>query len=556
MGGHDLNLATSWRRPVRGHAALLLFVVCVALVGLILRRGVALEMHKTAHARLTLYAIPAVISWRYHGAAGYSEYTKVQDLLFESEPSALNDAIAQAINLRLAPDAETQVFPADDKGTVDLVSLAFLLFGPTVEGIFYTTVLLLLTTVVLYCAYFRDRPDRCVVPVFVLGALYAAMPAFVLTRELHSLTNPRLIEIIALIPLFHLLFALYDRDRFSWTRLALLAPQVFFVVEAVHIRSTAAWLVICVLTLYLVLFAYRVLAPLRRRWALDPAGAAVLRSGWVVGLLLAGLLGLKAYQRQVYDGRYFATHIPHRIFWHNVGIGLALHPRLAATYALDVADVPMVNLVRQRLAGRGDEERIEETFGRPNRHAIASNFVAYEAEAKAAVLDILKSHPRAAVELFLYYKPRAGLRTLAWAHGVYPFGLRKLYLSDQASSLATPEDRAGRSLHVQWLSPVLAVALIFCCLIHLPHPRSMLVLTAVALFVVLCSLIPAALTYPLLHVLGAALVTTTLFFLCLVVTGVAAGVRLLRPSLGTDGEDCRGARSEDGGQDPALPGTR
>ena len=52
--------------------------------------------------------------------------------------------LREAVATPVQDPERTLLFPADDKGLVDFVLLAFFLFGPNLEGLFFTTILVLL----------------------------------------------------------------------------------------------------------------------------------------------------------------------------------------------------------------------------------------------------------------------------------------------------------------------------------------------------------------------------------------------------------------------------
>jgi hypothetical protein len=532
---------------VRRHVVPLLFLASLALIGAIGLRGVHLRMHKNVHVRLPAYALPAAISMKFHHGAPYVSYAEVQDRLLGSFASRIDYADVQgpkgqalaARNNELlrqvaatppqAPE-KTRLFPGDDKGMVDVVLLALVLFGPTVQGVYYTTVLILLLTVVVFFVAFRDCPGSCVVPPLVLGGLYAAMPSLLLTQELYSFTNPRVFEFLGLIPLAHLALTALGRASFSRTRLAAAALQVFVIVECAHVRISATWLIVTAVVLYLGLLAVRFIGGGARRWSADSGFRAGLRNGWVVLLLLAGMGGLKAYQRLVYDPGYRKSHLQHRIVWHNAGMGLGIHPELRRLYGLAIDDDSMVALVKKRVTDRQDTARYEAIWGKPGDvySDIALNFRGYEEEARALVLGIVREHPRAAVELFVYYKPLLAGRTLAWAAGLYPCDVDALHLYTQTVCLPPPEVVGERRLHVRFMDLLwIGVGLVVVCVWGRIPARALAGNCGLLLALFLGSFLPAAGSYPVLHVVGVPILISAGLLLGVMVTLLTAAVRFL-----------------------------
>jgi hypothetical protein len=328
-----------WLNAVRNRCARytvsLLLLAALTLVGAIWQRGVDLRMHEIIQTRLRAMCYPVAVSMMYHGGAPYVMYAEVQERLLRlhayldysdilgpamDHHTAFNNGLLDLVAATPPADpTATKLVTADDLGMVDIILLSFLLFGTNVHGIFTTLMLVMLGTVLVFFAAFRDRPACCMAPCLVLGAVYAAMPALLLTQEAFSFTNPRVLDIIGIIPITHLILATLHRQRMSWLRLAAAGCQVLVLVECVHIRSSTMWMVFCLVGLYLILLATRVAYR-------DPAGRwpdrrfrAILRSGWLVALLIAGLGGLKVYQRAVYDPGYRTSNLEHHVFWHNVG---------------------------------------------------------------------------------------------------------------------------------------------------------------------------------------------------------------------------------------------
>lgn len=539
-----MNRLPAVRIALRPYAVPVLFVSALALTAAIGARGLQLHMHDTVHARLCWYDFPSAVSMLYHGGAPYVAYTEIQDRMMQSHPVVDgklvqkfdNDLLRQATVTPVRDRSQTRLFPGDDKGLLDIVVLAFLLFGPTMEGVFYTCLLILLASILAFFADWRDRPDRCIAPVLILGGLFVAMPALTLTGELHSFTNPRLFELLALIPFAHIAFAIIDRAAFRWSRLIALSVQVLIVIECVHVRCTATWVVLAATLLLLarLAIAYRVGG--NGWWRAGSPLRAELNGTWIVALLLAGMGGLKLYQYAVYDPAYRTTYLEHRVVWHNMGIGFALNPALAERLHLQVNDCSWAGHVGSRALAKHGQARYEQIWGKPGTpfHVgeMVKDFQAYEEESRAAVLEVFWRHPVRAVLCYVYYKPALALRTFAWAFGLCANDVEALHLYNQSVSLPEPEVIERENRHVRLGELLgLGVALALGCLglgIGTPALRAVCGLFALA---TAGSLIPAAMTYPVLHVMGVAVIAAAVLVLAFLVTVlVAAGQRLARGS--------------------------
>jgi hypothetical protein len=495
-------------------SVLMLFGISLILLATIAVRGKHLQMTEWMHGRLGYYAFPCAVSMLCHHGAPYAIYSELPEIFS-------NDDLQKAAGLTLTNPENTRMYPAEDKGMVDIVLLAFLLFGFSIQAVFYATILLQTTTVLAFFLAFRDSPARCLAPVFILGGIFAAMPSILLTSEAGSLTNPRVFEFLGLIPLAHLLLAVIDRGGITWSRFLGLAFQVVIMMECIHVRCSASWMVGAVGLFFLVTV---VMAACGR---IENFGVKkALMNGWVLAVLAIGVLGWKGYQKAIYPPEYSQTMLQHRVVWHNVGIGCALHPRLAEKYDLCIGDECIINLIKKRLAERHDQERLETIWGKPNEQAylhwpgaIAQDFQAYEEEAKAVVLEIARDNPRAMAELFLFYKPKLALRTLAWAANCYPRDQKRLWHQGQTLCVPSAEAIAKRHLYIR-LGDLLAMALVLAglCLCSRIPVGPLLTLMPVLLILLLGSLIPPVLSYPIIHVLGVSLLCVTCLAFLLLTT--------------------------------------
>jgi hypothetical protein len=148
------------------HAAGLLFLVSLALVGAITLRGIDLKMDRIVPYRAPHHMYPIAISMLYHHGSPYAMYGEIQDgmkpmkcyLPYDEifspsidDSTAFNNALLERmISTPIEKPGDTRLVAADDKGLVDIMILAFLLFGANVQGLFYTTILLLLCTVAVF----------------------------------------------------------------------------------------------------------------------------------------------------------------------------------------------------------------------------------------------------------------------------------------------------------------------------------------------------------------------------------------------------------------------
>jgi hypothetical protein len=521
-------LATLQGRMQR-HGVLVLFAVALCLIGGIFVRGQELHMDTWMHPRFSNYAFPCAVSMLSHHGEPYVIYTEIPSLL-------TNDDLQAAAAMEIQRPDDTRLYVAEDKGIVDIVLLAFVLFGYSIEAIYYTTFLIFGATVLAYFLAYRHSAVRCLAPVIVLGATFAAMPSLLLSSESGSLTNPRVFEFLGLIPLLHVILAFTERGGITWSRALGLAVQVLVIVECIHTRCSASWMIPSAALCYVL-----ILAAAYRGWLPNLSARQVLLNAWAALFLIAGLVGLKVYQATVYPAEYSTAMLQHRVVWHNVGIGLSLHPKLANQYRLHISDDLMTELVKRRIVERGDTERYEAIWGRPGEaryrrwpNAICQDFRLYEEECRDTVLEIARKHPRWILELFFYYKPKLAIRTLLWTANCYPRDEERLVLFGQQPCVPTSEEIAEGRLYIRHGDlALLSVGLALLCWCCRLSARSLFRLAGLMFVVLLGSAFPAFVSYPIIHVVGVSILCTTALALVLMTAaltaaGNMAAIRLAR----------------------------
>ena len=239
---------------------------------------------------------------------------------------------------------------------------------------------------------------------------------------------------------------------------------------------------------------------------------------WPAVVVVAAIAGLEIYQRASFDRVYASTHIQHRIFWHNVGIGFALNPTLAAKYALTLDDMPMIQLVRRRLVDTGRAADLDEVFRPAGQedyafNGIAKDFVRYERIAREVVLSIVWHDTGQALKTFVVDKPRILFRQLAWAAGYGGYSIGDLYLTGQAQALATEKSRAADAIYLNPFGPWASAALIAVVLLGAGKTTDYITLVALAAAIGMASLLPAMVAYPIVSAIGVALATLPFFML-------------------------------------------
>lgn len=485
-----------------------LVIVAVAIVCATYTAGCTLGMTTRITTRHTFYSIPSAISRLQFATPGYVILGDVAEFFMTQHPHVTDATLQQSLALEPRRD-RLMLFPADDKGGADFVTLAFRLFGFTLPALYDTWFAIFVVAIGVFVLTFRRQPARLAALCVLLLAIHAGIFALPLTTELYSIHNPRSFGIVSLVPLLHLAFAMIDRQRASPAGIAAAAIQAGIVTFSIHVRSTEAWQVIAVLGVAAAVYVR------------GTRGIAGIRRLWPAAVLIAAVGALEIYQRAAFETVYATTHIRHRIFWHNVGIGFALNPVLAEKYALTVDDFPMIQLVRRHLVETGRAAEIDELFrpaGQEQYHyyGITKDFVHYERVAREIVLSIVWNNPGLALKTFVVDKPRVLMRQFAWAAGYGGYSPNDLYLTGQALALATPSTRAANGIYLAPFGPWASVALLAVVLLAAGTAGDYRRLAAVAAGIAAASLLPALVAYPIVSALAVAMASVPFFLLSVV----------------------------------------
>jgi hypothetical protein len=475
--------------------------------------GSRLGMVRTLNLRHTLYSLPYAISHRYFGARGYVIFQDIADVFLAAHPNVTNETLAQAIASK--PSRERLMFfPGDDKGYADFVILAFRVFGMRIESLYDFWFAIYLIGIAAFVVVFWKQPPRLAALVIITLAVYAAFFALGLTEELRSVHNPRAFGIVSFIPLVHLSLVMIDRHRLTAPRVAAAAVQAVLVAFSIHVRSSEWWQALAIGGVATWVF-------MRDRSPRDVF--------WPCAVVVAALVGLDVYQRIAVDDVYNESHLRHRVFWHNVGIGFALNPNLARIYSLQLDDLPMIRLVRRRLADSARSEDLARLFRPPGQEdylhlGITKDFSGYERVAREVVLSIVWHHKWEALRTFVYDKPRVLMMQVAWAIGYREFTFEDMHVEGQIGSLASEHRRVGGSTYLNPFRKRVLAGLVVALLVAgaAQRRRDYAQITVLAAWLLVMSVVPSIAAYPLVSSIG--LVFVTLPFMVLTAAAYVASV--------------------------------
>lgn len=453
--------------------------------------GFRLGMTKQLHLRYTAHAIPAVISHMFYQLKwDYTAYEGVAEFLVKNRHNGLEDVLDQACSLTDF-NRKLRFFPYDDKGYASLTLIAFKLFGVSISSIFWCYVLLLGVSVAAMIMAMIDDIVGLILLNVTLGGICAALPAFPVSDELASVTNPRAIGILSSIALVHLLY--YALIRRTTTAIDILAAlvQASIITLVVFSRSSEIWQVVFVLAVSGSSLCFWLI---HRHFTLN-----ALISGLAMAFCM---LGLSVYQRTTFHPNYFQQQGQNRLMWHNAGLGFALHPKLASIYNLRISDGAMFEIIERKARSTGT---LDGLFTDDDKLLLnpVKDFVRYDQIARSVVLEIVKDHPVEAVTTFTFYKPLYLIRTHLAAMGVEsgpPPDFEASYLS------ATERSSRGLYLNPFRLIPFTVVLLCVLILYMQQEParvnRTLRQVVGIIALVWAGTLIPSFASYPLYHIIG------------------------------------------------------
>ncbi len=241
----------------------------------------------------------------------------------------LNNALDRIYALKAPSEGTVNAYGwGGDVGYMDFVQFAFLLFGHTLQALYYGFFLLLAISAGLFCLQFwRHHFALFAVLAFAFGLLtyVRLMPS----DGLDSVDNPRLLTVLALIPLFHALFLMLHRVRASLWPVVLFTPQAMLMAAAADFRSLA-FASPLVLTVCCIVFLMSEL--LRHKGSLRQT----LLLYWPACVVFA-CVGLSAVlQVEAADPRIAASGgMRFHTFWEPMYYDLQLDPRWKQEYAAE-----------------------------------------------------------------------------------------------------------------------------------------------------------------------------------------------------------------------------
>jgi len=362
------------------------------------------------------YAVSDTV-WEYVSNYGFTGNPDVAKRLGTSVPENIRDpivldgAIAKLWkNLEyFDPIAVFRGVGADDVGLADYTRFAMWTFGHHVRSFYYFYFLVVGVGAMIALFERRRDPVGQTIIIMILAIFYSVIRYSTIFNfepvGLGTLTNPRFLSSLALLPAAHLLLMLSDK-RTAPTAAAIIAAatQAATVFLAIAIRSTATW-ALAGIAFATLLSAIPFVCVSRKGARFFPG--AWLRRGWSGVLTVVVIAGLsQAMSHSMNDVYKSGGYLSGHAFWHSVYYSLMFHPKFVDRFEkahnnMSGDEMPLAAI--SNYLDRHPEERTPDIL--VNRVGPSVTPVAMERFAKKVFIEFALENPRFTIETFLYYKP-------------------------------------------------------------------------------------------------------------------------------------------------------
>jgi hypothetical protein len=367
-----------------------------------------------------LFGVGTAIVQMDHGGYGYALSTVIETILTYGgltddpkilaplgvefpgnlrDPTLINAAINKAARFEwpFNPEEAIRASGGDDLGFVDYVRLSFLAFGHRIQSLYYTYFLIFGVSAAVFLWTFRSRPALLMLLVITSVAQNILLVSNLFaSHNLGSISDPRFLSIMAIIPGVHLGCLLLDHSPPSIVNVASAIVQSIILVFAFWIRASAIW----------VILAVAIFAGLITIWGLLKRRNE-LRRVWCLGILLAVLAAHTLWVTMTLHPIYRSEgEISHHVFWHAVFYQLQFHPRwnekYAASYDFATAD-ELPRVAARKYLLRHPPPHPEEVYLTKDHQYL--RIAPSEAYVRKAYFEFFANDPRFVLESLLIYNP-------------------------------------------------------------------------------------------------------------------------------------------------------
>jgi len=403
--------------------AILAAIVIVSVFTSGIQRGMDHVMSYGPESEQNAMAI--AISELYHGLNSYVGYTSVREILQNAmgpegprdprllanvrDGNLINKAIAAAI---AAPprvpahvaDGSLMTMVYDDVGIVDYIKIAFTVFGPTIQSLYYLFFAILSLSTAAFFIQFRAQAVAQVVLLAVLSAFALELQTNFFSNDVPTFWGMRHCSTLALVPLWHLAFLMLYRVRLSWWSVGFAALQVAIVLLAIKTRGSTLWVV-------LFLVGLAAFIALRAWWRLPASDRSIRRllrmaAVWPLILMLAGAGADKVYTDARLHPVYFTDDVmPYHGAWHSAFLGFSAVPSFPG---VDIAGVQSwdrfgYEAALSYLKAKGfitTEKEYVSPWTKTYKMRLHDRVM------RSVYLELMRENPLSALTLYAYWKPR------------------------------------------------------------------------------------------------------------------------------------------------------
>ncbi len=427
-----------------------LFIILIGLTfALLFWQGIRLGMLDVNGAEYphSYTNIATAITRLYYGRGGYVYYCDVADALdadyFTNRRGFDNQAIARAAALQnidtskicygfknpevygKSERSEFLGFPGDDKGGVDFVTLAFLLFGAKLESLYYFWFLLFAISLTVYVAAYRTSWQKLMLVFFLLLSLYAVFFMFPTNLRYSSIHAQRNTSMLAMIAYLHIILAMLEKKPLTAGKLLAVLVQVFCVAFCYNIRSSIE--ILAGILLFGTYAFLRSLLDVRKSSTSLSGGMRserlvfalrlVLKRIYPLVLLGVALAAVNVYQNKAYDQYYTTKGVTRHFTWHSMATGLCFSREIISSYSAAIPGIETMtcsddlaeSLVRYYRSSRS-KPPLESRHYSPRE---------YESDARRMMLDLIYQHPLAYIKQVSNDMPTMLLKSFAYNLGFY-----------------------------------------------------------------------------------------------------------------------------------------
>jgi len=194
-----------------------------------------------------------------YGQKGYIGYKEVRNILRDSG-QVDNNVFQRAMTISNPRSNDIYSMGSMGIGYVDYCRFAFFLFGIKVSSLLFLYLFIFCISILLFYTNFRRIPLAKVLLMLYLVSHYVAISTIPnLSHDSGVVYNPRLIPMLAILPLIHLCLSVWYNSKGIYAFIAVFL-QSLIIVMVCHIRSNALWMILFVfsfLIFYVLLYLFK-----------------------------------------------------------------------------------------------------------------------------------------------------------------------------------------------------------------------------------------------------------------------------------------------------------